>query len=873
VAVLTFDAFWRDHGAKAGLKGLSREAKDAAKAQDEFKRQATVAGAVVGAALFKIGKDSIAMASDTAESASKVGVVFGKSAEAVRKSAESSAKSMGISKASYLDAAGTLGNLLVALKLPQEQAGKMSTKMLQLASDMASFNNASPEEVLEAMRAGLSGETEPLRRFGVNLNEAAIKAEALSLGLVKATVDTDKVKLAQQRAEITQRAYAKAIKEHGKDSDEARRALVTMTVAQQSLDKATAGTIPQLTAAQKAQATYSLITKQTTTAQGDFARTSSGLANQQRILKAEFSDLQGELGEKLLPVAVKAAHAMVDLLGFIDDHKQGVAIAAGSVAALAIAVKGINIASSVVTSWQNLAAAVGNTGGAAGRARGALGKVSGLVGAGGPWGIAIAAGVTLVGAFAAEHQKAKKRVDDLAGALDKETGALTKAAEQKAVNILEDKGAFEAAKALGISVRDVTQAALGNEAAQKRVSRAVNEAADKYKAMTPEQRNSSEWARQLATRNTILEDAIGGTNKELTEARRKLAEARVKQADMTEATEDAKAAAKRHAGAISEMNRELRRLPKSVNVTVGARVVYPKDWQSYRAGERMATGGQVGDGVGTADDVPAMLMRGEHVWTTREVQAVGGHEAMYRMRKAALAGQKFAKGGAVGLTRATARELVDEVGDDITGIAKVWAKYLQGKLGLAGMGALGGTGWMRQWAAVHAAFPGAVLTSSYRPGSITASGNTSYHALGRAIDVSPSMAIFEWIRRHYGGTSKELIYSPAGSRQIKNGRDHYYGEPVRSGHWNHVHWAYDQGGVASGAGLFPKLTSAPERVLSPRQTRAFEGLVRALDAGGGAAITYNLNAENYLGSVSDLERAIVRIAQSGRLEAILSRRV
>jgi len=51
VATLTFDAFWRDHGAAAGLKGLSKEAKEAGRRQEEFKRQATVAGAVVGAAI------------------------------------------------------------------------------------------------------------------------------------------------------------------------------------------------------------------------------------------------------------------------------------------------------------------------------------------------------------------------------------------------------------------------------------------------------------------------------------------------------------------------------------------------------------------------------------------------------------------------------------------------------------------------------------------------------------------------------------------------------------------------------------------------------------------------------------------------------
>lgn len=177
---------------------------------------------------------------------------------------------------------------------------------------------------------------------------------------------------------------------------------------------------------------------------------------------------------------------------------------------------------------------------------------------------------------------------------------------------------------------------------------------------------------------------------------------------------------------------------------------------------------------------------------------------------------------------------------------------------------------MRQWAAVHAAFPWAQLTSSYRPGSITASGNTSYHALGRAIDVSPSMAIFEWIRRNYGARSKELIYSPAGARQLKNGRNHYYGEPVRSGHWNHVHWAYDRGGYADGPGWIPK-GPAPERVLSPRQTVAFERLV-AGGFGGSRPVQVTLVAPNYVGSRSELQRTLVELARGGALDVILKGR-
>lgn len=202
-------------------------------------------------------KSTIEAASDVSEAQNKVQVVFGKSTQAVLDFGKTSSTSLGLSKASYLDAVGTLGNLFVALKLPGPEAAKMSTSMVQLAGDLASFNNTSPEDALEALRSGLVGETEPLRQYGVNINAATLQTEAMKLGLI------DNIKTA-------------------------------------------------LTPAQKAQATYALVLDQTKTAQGDFQRTSGGLANQQRILKAQFDDLKSTIGSALLPAFTDLVHVVTE---------------------------------------------------------------------------------------------------------------------------------------------------------------------------------------------------------------------------------------------------------------------------------------------------------------------------------------------------------------------------------------------------------------------------------------------------------------------------------------------------------------------------------------------------------------------------------
>ena len=201
----------------------------------------TAAFGAVAASSFKL----VNMASDLEESQSKVNTVFGDSARVVNDFAKKSAVSFGITRQAALEAAGTFGNLIQAFGIGKGQAAEMSTTLLGLAADLASFNNTPIEQAIEALRSGLSGEAEPLKRFGVAINDVRLKQEALNLGLYD-----------------------------GKGA----------------LD---------ITA--KTQAAYALILKDTSLAQGDFSRTSGGFANQMRILKASLSDAATEIGLVLLP--------------------------------------------------------------------------------------------------------------------------------------------------------------------------------------------------------------------------------------------------------------------------------------------------------------------------------------------------------------------------------------------------------------------------------------------------------------------------------------------------------------------------------------------------------------------------------------------
>lgn len=203
---------------------------------------------------------SVNAASNLTEQVNKATVVFRGSERGIIAWAGTLAESFGVSQRMALEAAGVFGNMLVPMGFARSKAAGMSKSLVQLAGDMASFNNADPSEVMEAMRAGLSGETEPLRKYGVFLSDAVIQQEAMRLGMKKVG--------------------------------------------------------GSLTAAQKAQASYNIMVRQTKDAHGDFARSSgTSLANQLRILKATTENLAAAMGAKLLPFALRVVRGITLMMG------------------------------------------------------------------------------------------------------------------------------------------------------------------------------------------------------------------------------------------------------------------------------------------------------------------------------------------------------------------------------------------------------------------------------------------------------------------------------------------------------------------------------------------------------------------------------
>src|SRR3990167_6169641 len=213
-------------------------------------------GFLGGAGLVYAMQKAIGVAINVEEQINKVGVVFGQSAGQIIDWSKTTATGIGLARSAALEAVGTFGNMLRPLGILPKQAAVMSKSLVNLAGDMSSFNNASLEDTLIAIRAGLAGEVEPLRRFGVFLSETRLKVQAITSGLVP---------------------------------------------------KNFKGVLDPVV---KAYSAYNLILKDTKLAQGDYNRTADSTANVLRTIKSQVTDLAGAFGKGLEPVVNRVGLAL-----------------------------------------------------------------------------------------------------------------------------------------------------------------------------------------------------------------------------------------------------------------------------------------------------------------------------------------------------------------------------------------------------------------------------------------------------------------------------------------------------------------------------------------------------------------------------------
>lgn len=223
-------------------------------------------GAAIGAAfavkqLVSFSKSCIELASDLSEVQNVVDVTFGAMADDVNKFAKEAIEKFGLSETAAKRYTSTMGSMLKSMGMTTSQAKDMSINMAGLAADMASFYNLDNDVAFEKIRAGISGETEPLKQLGINMSVANLEAYAMAQGI---------------------------------------------TTSYQKMDQAS-----------QAMLRYNYLLSVTADAQGDFARTSDGWANQVRVLQERWNALKASLGQAFIQVLTPVLQMLNKVISYI----------------------------------------------------------------------------------------------------------------------------------------------------------------------------------------------------------------------------------------------------------------------------------------------------------------------------------------------------------------------------------------------------------------------------------------------------------------------------------------------------------------------------------------------------------------------------
>lgn len=250
-------------------KSTTAAAKQLGKTEKALSRVKMAAGAMGAMVAVQVGRYSVNAARDLEESINAVNVMYDKSATSVLKLSESAAEGAGLSKRKFNEAAVSVGAFVDQIsRISGQNTAAVLDDLITRGADFASVFNIEVDEAMQRFRSGLAGETEPLRRFGINLLQSEVAAYAAANG----------------------------IGEVGR----------------------------QMTEEEKVAARYALLMEKTAAMQGDFARTSGDLANSQRVLRAKLENTAAAFGDALVPVVsiavdgLQAAFDAVEAFGVTD---------------------------------------------------------------------------------------------------------------------------------------------------------------------------------------------------------------------------------------------------------------------------------------------------------------------------------------------------------------------------------------------------------------------------------------------------------------------------------------------------------------------------------------------------------------------------
>lgn len=213
--------------------------------------------------------NAVAKFNDFYEAANMFGVSMGDMTNEASGFIDKMEQLLGIDPSEAMNAMANIYSMTKSFGLAKEQAYTLSKSLTQLGYDLSSLKNIPISEAFTKIRSAMAGELEPMLQLGVDISQARLQQELLALGFNKQ--------------------------------------------------------VSTLSQADKATLRYIAILKQTTDAQGDFARTLSSPANMIRVLKAQLSGLARDIGSLLYPALKSILPPLIAAVELIREFVQWVA--------------------------------------------------------------------------------------------------------------------------------------------------------------------------------------------------------------------------------------------------------------------------------------------------------------------------------------------------------------------------------------------------------------------------------------------------------------------------------------------------------------------------------------------------------------------
>ena len=406
---------------------------------DMARSGAVLLGGVMAGGLALGLKSAVDAAANAEQSIGGVEAVFKDYANSVIADSKEADRALGLSANAYRELATVIGSQLKNAGVPMEQLAGQTQDIIQIGADLAAQFGGSTQEAVQALSSAFRGELDPIERYGISLNAAAVGAKAVELGL------------SASETELSQNA--------------------------------------------KMMATLAIITEQSADAQGAFARESDTAAGQAQRAAAQWENLQAALGEKLLPVwsglmdfVSTTVIPGLDAVGtFVSENTE---LALALAAALGVhLVGGIGAVTVALNRWVLTPAVLGLSGlldvvldlpGSLSKASGAL---AGFISAATP--LAAAGGVVYaLTEFVSNSRAAEAQMEaasdagrEFAATLADQGGEINSTTREAALLAVEAAGLAEAFDAAAISSSTVTLALTGNQEAFE-VALAAAEALD-----------------------------------------------------------------------------------------------------------------------------------------------------------------------------------------------------------------------------------------------------------------------------------------------------------------------------------------------------------------------------------------------------------